>query len=473
MSQNGKNGKTPYVVRPPTAVLTRGFDPRLSVGSARPAVFRSSTYVFSSPEAAERAFDIALGKARPRPGESIDLIYSRLSHPNAEILEDQIVPLEPGARAAAVFNSGMAAISTLFLTFCRPGACVVYTTPLYGGTQHLLHQLLEPFGIRGIPVLAGDTAGLRRAIGETRGLRVVFIETPANPTLRMTDVADAARAAREHPDRPLVAVDNTFLGPAFQHPLSLRADLAVYSATKYLSGFSDMLGGVVLGRDSEVVAQLRGTRAILGNILQPDECWLLDGRLPTVLLRMNRQSKNAQRIAEALAGHPHIERLFYPSLFTDPEQVRIRDAQCSYPGGVLSFELAGGKRAAFGFLRRLHVAKNAVSLGGVETLACHPATTTHSELSPEEKARHGVSDALVRISVGVEDWRDLLREFRASLDALPDVRAAAATRPIAAAGRPKRTLPRPADRRPGSRPRAAGRSSSRSRARARSRRPSS
>ena len=407
--------RTPYLVRPPTAVLTRGFDPRLSLGSARPAVFRSSTYVFSSPEAAERAFDVALGKARPGEGESVDLIYSRLSHPNAEILEDQIVPLEPGAESAAVFNSGMAAISTVFLALCPPGSSVVYNAPLYGGTQHLIHQLIEPLGVRGIQVMAGDTAGLRAAIAEARGLRLVFLETPANPTLRMTDIADAARAARAHPDRPVTAVDNTFLGPTFQHPLELGADLAVYSATKYLSGFSDMLGGVVLGKDRDLMAQLRGLRAILGNILQPDECWLLDGRLPTVGLRMNRQSKNGQRIAEALAKHPAIERLNYPTLFSDPEQVRIRDAQCSYPGGIFSFEMRGGKKAAFDFLRKLHIAKDAVSLGGVESLVCHPASTTHSELSDEEKSRYGVSDALVRVSVGVEDWRDLLAEFQAAL----------------------------------------------------------
>jgi len=408
--------RPPYLVRPHTAVLTRGFDPRLSVGSARPAVFRSSTYVFSSPEAAERAFAIALGKARAEPGESVDLIYSRLSHPNAEILEDQIVPLEAGAESAAVFNSGMAAISTVFLTHCAPGASFVYTTPLYGGTQHLVHQMLEPLGMRGIPVPAGDAAALRRAIEPARNLRLVFIETPANPTLTMTDIAAAAEAARAHPDRPLVAVDNTFMGPVFQHPLRLGADLAIYSATKYLGGFSDMLGGVVLAKDRALVDQLRGTRAILGNILQPDECWLLDGRLPTVGLRMNRQSKNAQRIAEGLAGHRRIGRLHYPSLLTDPEQIRIRDAQCSYPGGILAFELLGGKKEAYDFLRRLRITKNAVSLGGVESLACHPASTTHSEMSPEELERYGVSDALVRISVGIEDWRDLLAEYRAALD---------------------------------------------------------
>jgi len=414
----GKQMGAPYVVRPPTAILTRGFDPRLSVGSARPAVFRSSTYVFSSPEAAERAFDIALGKAHPAPGESVDLIYSRLSHPNAEILEDQIVPLEPGATEAAAFNSGMAAISTLFFASCGPGTSFVYTTPLYGGTQHLIHQLLEPLGIRGVPVPAGDTPALRAAIARTPDLRLVFVETPANPTLVMSDIAAAAAEARALPERPLLAVDNTFLGPTFQHPIPLGADLAVYSATKYLSGFSDMLGGVILGKDPDLLAKLRGIRAILGNILQPDECWMLDGRLPTVELRMNRQSKNAQRIAEGLATHPKVARLLYPAMFRDPDQIRIRDAQCSYPGAVISMEIEGGKAAAFDFLRRLRIARNAVSLGGVESLACHPASTTHSELSEEELRRAGVGDALVRISVGVEDWRDLLEDFRQALDAL-------------------------------------------------------
>jgi methionine-gamma-lyase len=410
--------KTAYVVRAPTAVLTRGFDPRLSVGSARPAVFRSSTYVFSSPEKAERAFAIALGKAKPADGESVDLIYSRLSHPNAEIVEDQVVPLEKGAEAAAVFNSGMAAISTVFLTFCQPGTSFVYTVPLYGGTQHLVHQLLEPLGLKGIPVMAGDTAAIAKAIAGAKNLRLVLVESPANPTLVMTDLAALAAEAKQHPDRPLVAVDNTFLGPTFQHPLALGADLAIYSATKYLGGFSDMLGGVVLGTDPEMVARLRGTRAILGNILQPDECWLLDGRLPTVGLRMNRQSKNAQHVAEALVGHPKLKRVIYPSLLTDPEQVRIRDAQCDYPGGIITIELQGGKTAAFEFLRHLRIAKNAVSLGGVETLVCHPATTTHSEMSEEEQARYGVGGDLVRISVGIEHWRDLLAEFRGALDAV-------------------------------------------------------
>jgi cystathionine beta-lyase/cystathionine gamma-synthase len=406
---------SPYVVRPRTAILTRGFDPRLSVGSARPAVFRSSTYVFSSPETAARSFEIALGKDQPRPGESPELIYARLSHPNAEILEDQIVPLEPGAASAAAFNSGMAVISTVFLTLGGPDASFVYTTPLYGGTQHLIHQVLEPFGMHGLPVPAGDTTALESAIAQAAKLHLIFVETPANPTLRMTDIQAVVEAARRHPDRPIVVVDNTLLGPTFQHPLRLGADLVVYSATKYLSGFSDMLAGMALAADPDLIARLRGARALLGNILQPDECWLLDSRLPTVPLRMNRQSKNAQRIAEKLAGHSGLQRVLYPSLFEDPCQIAIRDRQCRFPGALFTLELDGGRPAAFDFLRRLRIARNAVSLGGVETLACHPATTTHSELSEEELAAAGITQSMVRVSVGVEDWRDLLADFEAAL----------------------------------------------------------
>ncbi|HXK17179.1 MAG TPA: PLP-dependent transferase [Polyangiaceae bacterium] len=408
--------KIPYLVRPATGVLTRGFDPTLSVGSARPAVFRSSTYVFSSPEAAERAFAIALGKSKPADGESVDLIYSRLSHPNAEILEDHLVPLEKGAEAAAVFNSGMAAISTLFLALCPVGSAFIYTTPIYGGTQHLIHQFLEPLGIRAVPVPAGDGAAIAKAIAETADLRLVFIETPANPTLVMTDIAAAVKqAAARQGTRPRVAVDNTFLGPVFQHPLALGADVCVYSATKYLAGHSDILAGVALSDDATLIASLRGMRAILGNILQPDECWSLDSRLPTVELRMSRQSKNAARIVPQLAQHPKVERAYYPDQFQDAEQCRIRDAQCRYPGAVFALDLRGGRSAAFDFLRRLRIAKNAVSLGGVETLACHPRTTTHSEMSTDELGRYGIGEGLVRVSIGVEDYRDLLRDF---LDAL-------------------------------------------------------
>jgi methionine-gamma-lyase len=405
-------------VRPRTAVLTRGFDPSLSFGSARPAVFRSSTYAFASPEAAEHAFAITTGKIQPAGGERADLIYSRFSHPNAEILEDQIVPLETGATDAAVFNSGMAAIMTAFFAFAKPDSTIVYTTPLYGGTTGLIHSFLEPFGVRGIVVPSGDAAAIDEAIRSAPNCSIVYLETPANPTLIMTDIERAAGTALQRPDRPVIMVDNTFLGPSFQHPLLLGADIVLYSATKYLSGFSDMLGGVAIAKSSESIRKIRSRRSMFGNILQPDECWMLDGRLPTVALRMNRQSKNAQRIAEALVGHKRLSRVIYPTLFDDPEQKRIFARQCAYPGGIFSLEFQGGKGAAFEFLRHVRIAKNAVSLGAVETLACHPKSTTHSGMSAQELAESGVTDGLVRVSVGIEDWRDLLADFEQALAAI-------------------------------------------------------
>ena len=403
-------------IHPSTAVLTAGFDPALSVGSARPAVFRSSTYVFPSPEAAERAFAILGGRVQPEPGETADLIYSRFNHPNAEIVEAHLLPLESHARAAAVFNSGMAAIMTAIMAHTRPGDAIVYTVPLYGGTQSLIQNFLEPWGIHGVPVPGGDSAALDSAIQHTPHCRIVLVESPANPTLTMSDIARAVASASRREPRPLVLVDNTFLGPAFQHPLELGADIALYSATKYLGGFSDILAGVALSRDPDVMRPIRSRRSLFGNILAPDECWILDSRLPTVHLRMNRQSKNAQRIAERIAAHPAVAKLFYPSLFTDPEQIRIRDAQCDYPGGIFSLVLKGGKPAAFEFLRHLRLAHNAVSLGGMETLVCHPRSTTHSGVSDQELQLSGVVDGLVRVSVGIEDWRDILADFENALD---------------------------------------------------------
>ncbi len=403
-------------LRPPTQVLTRGFDPSLSVGSARPAVFRSSTYVFPSPEAAERAFDLVAGRAQPESGEQPDLIYSRFNHPNAQILEDRLVPLETGAHAALVFNSGMAAIMTALFAFARPGQSILYTVPIYGGTQHLIEDFLSTLGIGGIPVEAGHTGEMDAAIQSAKNLAIVLIETPANPTIVMTDIRHAVEAVAQLNPKPMVMVDNTLLGPIFQHPLELGADLSLYSATKYISGLSDLIAGVAIAKDPNLIRQMRSKRNLFGNILQPDECWMLEGRLPTITLRMNRSSKNAERIAVRLNKHPKISRVLYPTLFTNEEQVHIARHQCDFPGGMLSIDLRGGKKAAFEFLRNLRIARNAVSLGGVETLVCHPKTTTHSGFTEAEFDAAGVTDGLVRISIGIEDWRDLLTDFEQALD---------------------------------------------------------
>jgi cystathionine beta-lyase/cystathionine gamma-synthase len=233
--------KTRRTRRPPdhpeTEVLTAGFDPRLSVGSVRPAVFRSSTYVFRSPESAERAFDIAHGRSARRPGEDVDLIYSRISHPNAEILEEQLLPLEKGAGAAAVFNTGLSALGACFFRYLRPGDALLFTEPLYGGTLHLIHDLLAPLGIRIVPVAAGDTAGMTAAILATERLKLVLVETPANPTLTMADIGAAVRAARRRKERPVVAVDNTFLGPVFS-PSTRPRSSSPASATCWVASSS-------------------------------------------------------------------------------------------------------------------------------------------------------------------------------------------------------------------------------------------
>src|ERR1051326_7259729 len=198
-------------LRSSTEVLTRGFDPRLSVGSARPPVFRSSTYVFSSPEAAERAFDLVAGRAQPQAEEQPDLIYSRFNHPNAEILESQIVPLETGAQSALVFNSGMAAIMTALFTFLRPGDSIIFTVPIYGGTHTLIQDFLTSWGVKGIAVHAGKGAALDEAIRSTSNLKAILIETPANPTLTRTDIQRAARTAAKLQPKPILMVDNTML----------------------------------------------------------------------------------------------------------------------------------------------------------------------------------------------------------------------------------------------------------------------
>ena len=305
------------VLRPPTEVLTRGFDPRLSVGSARPAVFRSSTYVFSSPETAERAFDLMAGRVQAEPGEQIDLVYSRFNHPNAEILEDQIVPLETGAHAALVFNSGMAAIMTAMLTVLKPGDTVVYTVPIYGGTQHFIQDYLSIWGVGGIPVLAGNSDELDGAVAGGSNVRIVLVETPANPTMVMSDIARAVEAAKRSPARPLVMVDNTLMGPTFQHPLALGADLVLYSATKYLSVALDASRyepdlpadvGELFGPETYVVpGRIYGGLPPGGPSMIPDECVIRVDTRPQPGVTVEQVRTEIDRcIAEAAAADPRV-----------------------------------------------------------------------------------------------------------------------------------------------------------------------
>lgn len=407
----------PHVNHPETSAVGEGFDPSMSVMAARPPIYPVSTYCFRNAADAKRFFAAALGKPGALPGAADELIYARLNNPNASMFEDALVPLERGARAAASFASGMAAITTTLLSLLRPGDVVLHTSPLYGGTAHLVDRLLAELGIGARAVAAGDAAALDAAARELGPrLAMIYVETPANPTLRMSDIEAAAAAKRHGRDgRALVAVDNTFLGPVFQSPLLHGADLVLYSATKYIGGHSDVIAGAVVANDRELVERIKATRAFFGTICEPFSAWLLQRSLPTIYTRMVKQSKNAARLVERLRGHPKIRRIHYPTLF-EGEQKRIYEAQCRAPGGMIALEIEGGEPAAFRFLDALRLAMLAVSLGGVESLATHPRTTVSSEMDEAELESLGVTDGLIRFSTGVEYWRDLAIDLEQALE---------------------------------------------------------
>ena len=406
------------VPHPETAAIREGFDPALSVMAARPPIYPVSTYCFNRAAEAKRFFDVALGRVASPPGGNPGLIYARLNNPNAEMFEEALVPLEGGAAGAASFASGMSAITTSFLAFLRPGDVIVYTRPVYGGTDHVLNHLLQPFGITALSASAGSSEEIAQAVARAGDrLRMVYVETPANPTLRMTDLAEAARIAHAHPARGavLVMVDNTFLGPLFQSPLLLGADLVVYSATKYIGGHSDLVAGAVLARDKALLDQVKTVRSFLGTICEPFTAWLLQRSLATIYTRMVKQSKNAAKIVERLGNHEKVRTIHYPTLFSG-EQERIFRAQCHAPGGMIAFDIKGGEEGAFRFLDALQVARLAVSLGSVESLVTHPRTTVSSEMAPEEMEKAGIGDGLVRWSTGVEYWKDLVEDIEQALE---------------------------------------------------------
>ncbi len=405
-------------VRPRTAVLTRGFDPSLSFGSARPAVFRSSTYVFASPEAAEHAFAVLMGRAQPAKGERADLIYARFSHPNSEILEDQIVPLEAGAKHAAVFNSGMAAIMTACFTFARPDSTIVYTTPLYGGTTGLIHTFLEPFGVRGIAVPSGDAAAMDAAIESARNCCIVLLETPANPTMTMTDIERASAAAARNPDKPVVMVDNTFLGPGLPAPAAAGRRPRLVLGNQIPVGLQRHGGGSGLTKTSDTiqqdpqqaqyVRQHPAARTSAG-------CWT--AACPPWPAHEPAEQECAAGGGGAVTDTNTCARFTIPrcsptrsrsassknsATFRADLLPRVRGRQAR--GIRISAQLADRQKR--GFVGRRGVA------------GCHPKSTTHSGMSSEELAESGVTDGLVRVSVGIEDWRDLLADFEQALAAV-------------------------------------------------------
>lgn len=410
-------------LRPETLMMSYGYDPKLSEGSVKCPIFQTSTFSFQSAAEAKAFFELAYGLREQRPHEEPGLIYSRLNNPDLEILEDRLT-LWDEAESGLVFSSGMAAISTTLLSFLRPGDVIIHSDPVYGGTEFLLHNVLPQFGIERVGFLAGcDPGRLEAAVAEGRErgrVGLIFVETPANPTNALVDL-DACGALCDQVEaetgrRPLLVVDNTFLGPLWQLPLQHRADLVIYSLTKYVGGHSDVIAGACLGPEA-LIAPVRGMRTILGTMSDPHTGWLLMRSLETLKLRMTSSMKNARYIAEFLMEHPKIRCVHYLGFLeaSSPEYA-VYQRQCRAPGSTFSFEVHGGEAEAFRLLDGLQIVKLAVSLGGTESLAEHPATMTHSDIPVADQAALGITPGMVRLSVGIEHPQDVIADLAQALE---------------------------------------------------------
>jgi methionine-gamma-lyase len=406
-------------LHPESLMMSYGYRPEWSEGAIKSPIFQTSTFVFETAEDGKRFFEIALGKVQPDEGEKPGLIYSRLNNPDIEIAEDRLT-LWDDTEAAALFKSGMAAISTTLLTYLRPGDLLVASEPIYGGTHHLIEHVLPQFGIEVLRFdCRVDAEGLKAMIEENGGNPGFFlIETPSNPTNDLIDIAMCAEiaAAYRTPERPVpVAVDNTFLGPLFSHPTEHGADIVLYSATKFIGGHSDLIAGAALG-STALIEPVREFRTILGTQTGPWTAWLVQRSLETLQIRMNRQQETAIKIADFLRDHPKVQKVSYLGhIDADHPQHELYKRQCLGPGAMIAFEVPGGEAAAFRFLNNLPLIKLAVSLGSTESLAEHPKTMTHSEATPEECDAMGVTDGLIRLSIGVEHPEDLILAISAGL----------------------------------------------------------
>ena len=413
-----------HALRPESLMMGYGYDPMLSEGAAKCPIFQTSTFVFPNAEAGKAYFQLAYGLREASPGEALGLIYSRLNNPDLEILEDRL-GLWDGAEAGAVFASGMAAISTALFAYLRPGDAIVYSEPLYGGTEHFIRSVLPEFGIVPVGFPAGhaiaDVAGdIRTGVGNRR-VPVIYIETPANPTNAMIDIADLAAFGKTlgaAGARPVLMVDNTFLGPLWQHPLRCGADLVLYSATKFIGGHSDLVAGAVLG-SAQAMGPVRILRTFMGTMADAWTGWLLMRSLETLKMRMTAMMKNARYCAEFLHEHPKVRTVHYLGLLReDDAQFPVYRKQCMGAGSLIAFEVDGGEGAAFRFLNALKLVKLAVSLGGTESLAEHPGSMTHADVPPADQVRMGITPGLVRLSVGVEHFEDLIADLGQALDAV-------------------------------------------------------
>jgi len=407
-------------LKPSTLMMGHGYDPVLSEGSLKPPIFLTSTFAFPSAADGKRHFEGITGK---REGGAEGLVYSRFNGPNQEILEDRL-SIWDGAEDALTFSSGMTAICILMMAYVSQGDVIVHSGPLYAASEGFVAKVLSKFGVTYVDFPAGATReeldeilvrAKKQAKSQGGKVAMIYLESPANPTNALVDI-EAVRAARDaNLKKPCpIAIDNTFLGPLWQQPLKHGADIVVYSLTKYIGGHSDLVAGGISGAKSwmDPVRSLRNT---MGGIVDPNTAWMLLRSLETVELRMQRAGENAAKVCEFLRHHPKVEGLGYLGFIKDPRQQDIYDRHCTGAGSTFSLFVKGGEAEAFRFLDSLTIAKLAVSLGGTETLASLPAAMTHLSVPDERKAALGITDNLVRISIGIEDPDDLIADFDQAL----------------------------------------------------------
>jgi len=397
-----------------THIINKGYQSELSEGSLVAPVFRTSTFCFPTSESGKRSFEIAYHLDKPKENETLPLIYSRVNNPNMEILEERLSILNHSQKSL-VLSSGMGAISNTCLTFLKPGDSLIYSEPVYGGTDFLFNHTLPNLGINCLPIDSSSPSdNLTDLVATTPNLKIIFIETPCNPLLKLTSISEISDIIKKVDSDILLIVDNTMIGPLYLNPLKLGADLVVYSITKFLGGHSDLVAGGVSG-NQDLITQIGVSRTIFGTILDPDTCWLIKRSLATLKLRMEQQTENAKQIISFLKEHSKISKIYYPGYGSVQEQ-DIFKREYSDSGSIISFEIDGGEKKCFQILNKFQIFKLAVSLGSIESLVQHPSSMTHSDMTPEQKERSGITDSLIRMSIGLEDSDDLINDLRLALE---------------------------------------------------------
>ncbi len=385
-----------------TRAIHHGYDPLSHGGALVPPVYQTATYAFPTVEYGAACF----------AGEESGHFYSRISNPTLALLEQRMASLE-GGEAGLALASGMGAITSTLWTLLRPGDELIVGRTLYGCTFAYLHHGIGEFGVKILHVDLNDEKALKAAI--TPKTRMIYFESPANPNMHLVDITAVAQAV--HGRDIHIVVDNTYCTPYLQRPLELGADLVVHSATKYLSGHGDITAGLVVGRKVLIDRiRLEGLKDMTGAVLSPHDASLLMRGMKTLALRMERHCSNAQQLAEYLERQPQVELIHYPGLPSFAQHA-LAQRQMRLPGGMIAFELKGGIEAGRRFMNALQLFSRAVSLGDAESLAQHPASMTHSSYTPQERAHHGISEGLVRLSVGLEDIDDLMADIAQALKA--------------------------------------------------------